>query len=360
VSTDSALPDAPADVPSFQPLLRLTADLRAAARLLGRRQIRALVDLYYQVQEVRKVTANQRLAGAAAGEPNELVRWTADNWRRFEDDIKRAMLEFASSYRVGQWMLDVVGVGPVISAGLLVHLHPLHPTVGHWYSLAGLNPDMHWLGKERAAVAVKEAVAAAGSAEAAIPLVAKQNGMVPATLRRYASTDGKGNGRAITPANLTAGAARIPWNAGLKRLLFLTGDCFVKFSNHPKESYGTTYRQRKEYEQAKNERGDYRDQAVRSLADKNFGKDTEARRWYEQGKLPPARIHLRCQRYAVKMFLSHVHTVMWWDAHNCPPPVPYAFTLAGEDHRHYVPPPNFDPAEPFARYGERSLAALGE
>src|SRR5262245_23282266 len=100
-------PDTP-----FEGLARLNADLRTAARLLGRREIRGLVDLYYQVQEVRKASFNQALAATPTGDPNQLVAWMGANWKRFEDDIKRALGEVSSSYRAAQWMVSVVGIGP--------------------------------------------------------------------------------------------------------------------------------------------------------------------------------------------------------------------------------------------------------
>lgn len=130
------------------------------------------------------------------------------------------------------------------------------------------------------------------------------------------------------------------------------GDCFVKFSGHDDDFYGAIYHTRKEYEAKKNEALDYKDQAEKSLREKNFGKETEARKHYEAGKLPPARLHLRAMRYAVKLFLSHLHQVMHQDFYDRPAPAPFPIEkLAG--HTHFVPIPNW----PFSG-GGRSLKEL--
>lgn len=58
--------------------------------------------------------------------------------------------------------------------------------------------------------------------------------------------------------------------------------------------------------------------------------------------LPPAHIHARARRYAVKMFLSHLHHVQTVDYFGKLPPLPYAFEqMPTEDHRHFVDIPNW-------------------
>jgi hypothetical protein len=277
----------------------LDRDLRDAARQLGRQQARSLVDLYYAIQEYRKRGANQARAAEEDAEPNAVVSWVHESMQRLEDNIRRALGEFAESFRVGQWLNSLTGIGPVISAGLLTHIDVRKaPTVGHIWRFAGLDPTVTW---------------------------------------------GKGEKR--------------PWNADLKRLCWITGDCFVKFSNHPKQFYGTIYNQRKLYETEKNALGEYADQAQHSLTVKRFGAETEARKHYEAGHLPPARIHMRALRHTVKLFLSHLHHVMHWDFYDAPPPVPYSFEHQ-TGHRHYVAPPNWDDEDHWSAYPGKSLREL--
>lgn len=280
---------------AIEPLARLDRDLRQAARLMGRREVRYLTDTYYQLQEFRKATANQ-VRSADAGEGKSVLHWAFDNMRRLEDDIKKALGEFSDEYRIGKWLQSICGIGPVISAGLLAHLDiRLANTCGHFWRFAGLDPTQKWEKKQKR-----------------------------------------------------------PWNADLKSLCaFKAGECFVKFQNNKNDFYGRIFRVRKDAEIERNGRGAFAEQAKAVLESRNIGKTTDAYKWYSQGMLPPAHLHARARRYAVKMFLSHVHHAMYVDYHDAPPPVPYAFEHSDGDHRHFVDLPNW----PFEG-GGKSLGEL--
>ena len=178
-------------------------------------------------------------------------------------------------------MRSIVGIGPVITAGFLAHIDIAKaPTVGHIWRFCGLDPTVRW---------------------------------------------DKGTKR--------------PWNASLKRLCWIVGESFTKVSNHPDDTYGKLYQQRKEREIARNEAGDYAEQAAASLTAKRFGDDTAAKKHYLAGKLPPARIHLRAQRWAVKIFLSHFHEVLFFVTYGERPPKPYVLDHVG-GHVHRIEVPN--------------------
>jgi hypothetical protein len=179
------------------------------------------------------------------------------------------------------WARSIVGIGPVISAGLLAHIDITKaPTVGHIWRYAGLDPTQSWE---------------------------------------------KGQKR--------------PWNARLKTLCWKIGESFVKVSGNEKDIYGKVYKERKEIETARNEKLEFSEQAIAILGKKRFGADTQAKKFYEQQMLPPAHIHARAKRYAVKLFLSHLHHV-WWEVQTGEkPPKPYVLTHMG--HAHYIAPPNW-------------------
>jgi len=59
---------------------------------------------------------------------------------------------------------------------------------------------------------------------------------------------------------------------------------------------------------------------------------------YEAGRLPDARIHLRAERYAVKLFLAHLHEVWFTHHYGRPPPAPYPIAHGGHAHVIAVPP----------------------
>jgi Transposase IS116/IS110/IS902 family len=261
-------------------ILKLTKDLKSASRVLGEHEARFLVDCYYQMQRDRIRSAHQERTLAEGSEPNEVLSWLLGQRETLENQVRRALDAYSASKITGIWARSICGIGPVIAAGLLSNIDITKaPTVGHIWRFAGLDPTVKWE---------------------------------------------KGQKR--------------PWNNSLKRLCFLIGESFVKVSNNDKDVYGQIYKARKAIETAKNEAGEYADQAKASLEAKNFGRDTEARKQYEAGRLPLARIHLRSKRYAVKLFLSALHEVMFWDQFKELPPKPYA--LAHLDHVHYIGVPN--------------------
>lgn len=253
------------------PIERLSRDLRAAASNLAPNEARYLVDSYYQMQENRKRSANQVRALSEGGEPHGVITWLLENSHMLEKQIAGALDVYSRSHPLGKWARSVKGIGPVIAAGLLAHIDlERAPTVGHIWRYAGLDPTSKWE---------------------------------------------KGHKR--------------PWNASLKTLCWKIGESFVKVSGHDDAFYGKVYLERKAYEQAKNEAGDYREQAEAGA--KRVGKNTESYKHYVEGKLPPGHIHARAKRYAVKLFLAHYHE-QGLRLMGKEPPMPYPIAILGHAH----------------------------
>lgn len=270
------------DSATLEPIQRLSRDLAKAAIVLSRNEARYLVDSYYQLQEVRKGTANQISSMSESGEPCSVLTWFRDNSESLEGQIKRALGSYASGQRVGRWSQSVIGIGPVIAAGLLAHIDiEKAPTVGHIWRFAGLDPTVEW---------------------------------------------NKGERR--------------PFNANLKVLCWKIGQSFLKFSNHDDCLYGHLLRKRWELEKSRNDAGKFAEQAAKKLAKFKIGKSTEAYKAYSAGILPPAHILQRSCRYATKLFLAHWQHVAWESQFGVPPVKPYVFEhLAG--HANYIAPPGW-------------------
>ena len=288
--------------PNWELITRLNRDLRDSAALMGRQEARYLVDLYYAIQEQRQRAASQSRTSEEE-EPSNVTDWLFDQFRVLENDIKKSLAVYADSQLPGQWAQSIHGIGPVIAAGLLAHID--------------LRPWKCTHGKDRC------------SPENPHPGCAHSPVHTAGGVWRFAGLDptvkwGKGEKR--------------PWNAKLKRLAWIIGDSFCKQRNSPKDFYGKFYEDRKAYEIAKNEAGDYSDLAVESLATRKFV-DKELRATYEAGMLPQGRIELRARRYATKLFLAHYHHVAHFDTFGDAPPMPYAIAHLG--HAHYITPPNF-------------------
>ncbi len=262
---------------------RLSKDLRVAAQEMGKDEVRYLVDGYYAIQKYRVGAAAQIRASEKNEEPVAVLSYLASQAQILENQIKGALDRWSRHQAVGKWMRAQKGVGPVIASGLLSHIDITKaPTVGNVYSFAGLVPGQTWA---------------------------------------------KGQKR--------------PWNAALKVLCWKLGTSFKRFNAFPGCFYGQLYAERKAQEVRNNDSGNFAAVAADTLEKKKF-KKSETKDAYEAGKLPDGRLDLRAMRYPAKLFLSHMHTVMYWDHYGELPPVPFSFSMAGGKHSHYVFPPLLD------------------
>jgi hypothetical protein len=258
-------------------LLLSLKDIRAAAVVLNPSEVRFLVDFYYTIQNYRIRSAGQ--VRASVGEPNALLKFVEGEFGLVEKRIVSALDTYTDTIPHGRWLKANYGIGPVIAAGLVSHIDiEKAPTAGHIWRFAGLDPTVSW---------------------------------------------GKGEKR--------------PWNADLKVLCWKAGQSFVKFSGQDKCFYGKIFRARKDLEVSRNEAGSFAEQAARILTEKKIGKETEAYKAYIVGKLPPGQIQARAERYAVKMFISHLQTIWYFSHYGTMPPKPYVIEHKG--HVDYLPPP---------------------
>lgn len=267
------------DIAALDPIERLSRDLREAATTLSDDEARFLVDAYYSMQEDRKRSDNQVRALSESGEPNRVLEWFATQSGTLEKQVAAALDRYSNAHPVGRWARSQVGIGPVISAGLLAHIDiEKCNTAGKLWRFAGLDPSQKWeKGKKR------------------------------------------------------------PWNAALKTLCWKIGESFVKVSGNEEAFYGAVYVKRKALETERNEAGANAEAAARVLTEKKIGKGTEAYKAYSIGKLPPAHIHARAKRYAVKLFLAHFQEVAFRERYNTAPPLPYPIAHMG--HVDYIAPP---------------------
>ena len=262
-------------------------DIRKASETLGRVEARFMVDYYYTMQRDRIRFDNQVRSMTKSGEPNMILDHLAVQAAKREEIIKKALDDYTSTDRVGTWLRSICGIGPVTAAGLLAYIDIERAvTAGAIWKLAGLVPGVEW---------------------------------------------NKGEKR--------------PWNAKLKCLMFKIGESFVKTSNKESSFYGKIYKERKELETRRNENGDFAEQAAKELASKNYAKNTPTYAALSAGRLSPAHIHVRARRYAVKLFLSHLHEVMYLVILKKAPPSPYAISIL--EHAHRIPVPELGAIKDF-------------
>jgi len=262
---------------------RISDDLvRVATTRPANEGMRVLVHHYDTIQKIRIAAGNAAQAFVKSGRPASYASWLASELQKLENALVRVMTSWIADYPVSEWALSQFGVGPITVAALLAHLDVERcRTAGSVWRYCGLDPTLTW---------------------------------------------GKGEKR--------------PYNARLKRACFNLGESFRMHHKSPECYYGQIYAARKAYEQAKNERGDYAEQARAKLA--SGRRWTANQRFYlERGMLTPAHIDARARRYAVKMFLSHFAWVYWETERGEPWPLPFPIARLG--HIDVIEPPGYTP-----------------
>lgn len=262
------------------------------AKNLSNNEVRLVIANYYMEQEARK-RADMQLRHLGDKMPNPLLNLTANahaEWERFQ---AKALEEYASSHPVGKWMLDQCGIGPVIAAGILAYCGggTIPETVGHWWAFAGMNPERKW---------------------------------------------NKGEKR--------------PYNAGLKQIMFHLGECIKRTSNLPDSVYGPLYREQKAKLEARNERGGFADKAATFLMDDQAKQKTIR----ASGKVPPFYLDRMACRWVAKLFLSHVHALLYWHTYGNAPPKPFAISVLGHAHEIKIPDADVFPGFVDAYYGSKT------
>lgn len=271
---------------------KLRSDMRDAAGLMSKGEARFAVDLYYQIQEFRKATANQ--VRSMKAEPTAILGWSFDSMAMIETEIKLALDEYTKSEPsgMGMWARNILGIGPVISAGLLAYID-LEP----WKCMSTDREDRC---TERAMTESNEE-----RAKRKARVDRDKHFLMGCGRKRIRAVGSVWRYAGLDPTSVWNEGQRRPWNAALKVLCWKIGQSFVKVSNNPGSQYGALYKQRKVYEVKRNEAGELQPQAMASLASKKFKRDTFAKRAYDQGLLPAARLDLRATRWTVKIFLYH-------------------------------------------------------
>lgn len=259
---------------------KLGRDLREAVNRLRPREVRYLVDLYIVSQKQRVRTGNQLAAAEKLGEPMSVLQVFHEQYGTVEDNLEKVLARWvkrlAKDNPFVEWLLSVRGIGPVLASGIIAHVD-----IGRCNTVGKL-----W---------------------------------------RYAGYD--------PTCEWKPGQVR-PWNASLKRICYLIGTSFVRLGSQPYESI---YRHEKERRTLLNEKGAYAERAGELL--RRFPRHKQMA-IFKQGKLTPSIIDAQARRKAVKIFLSHLHTVWWWCEYGELPPVPWVFVHA--KHTDYIPPPNLD------------------
>ena len=256
-------------------------DLLKSAQLVTNQERRFLVDYYYQMQNYRITSANQMRS--MPNEPHGIMQFLFNEMEGAEENVKKFLQKSLKGDPVGEWLLGVKGIGPVIASGFMAFMDlEKAPHASSFVRYAGLDPSCEW---------------------------------------------NKGEKR--------------PFNAFVKTLCWKAGESFVKNQNRDGCFYGQLFAKRKEYEINRNERGENLEAAVEKLKKYNIGKTTEAYKHYKEGRLPAAHVHARARRWLMQLFLCHLWVVMWESKHGKKAENPWIIEHGGHDTIIQVPNWNY-------------------
>lgn len=250
---------------------------------------------YYALQEMRKRCDMQvRHLGDRNDDSTILAKYTGDIFAEGEAAILKMLNKYALASPAGRWMQHQLGIGPVIAAGFLAHIDiEKAPTAGHIWSFAGLNPAQEW---------------------------------------------NKGEKR--------------PYCAAMKQLVFHAGECFKRVSGKPDALYAQLYKSRKALLVERNNLG-YNTERAKTYTTTS----ADVRKVLKLGKLPDGNLDRQACNFAVKIFLSHLHVVMYWCRYKKVPPKPFGIAILGHAHEIKIPDLDMFPGLEGAYYGSYSAAA---
>jgi hypothetical protein len=264
--------------------IKLSKDLKLVAREMSRPEAVNLIQIYYRIQDQRIRAGGQAKALERLSKPNALVEWTEGKMELLEKRVAKLLDYYSAEHPVAQWARSQKGIGPVLSTACLALIDPTRTvTAGDLWAYSGNAPGQR---------------------------------------RRKGQ---KSN-----------------WNPLLKVTSWKIGQSFVKVSGDDEAFYGRIYRERKAYEQAKNDRHEYTEQAAGYLEGRKYDPSTEAYKSLSQGLLPPFLIQRRSERYAAKLFLAHFLEV-YRDFEGLPSVAPWPIV---HGHAHYIAPPNWTKKSP--------------
>lgn len=335
-------------------LAQISKSVKQSVVNIDRNQLKYLVDAYYQSQKYR-IAIQSQIRAIVQGFDQSIngddevplsLQWLFENMKNQEKQIQNMLDAYTSAHPIGNWVKQIKGIGPVIAAGLIGYLD--YSKVNHYnqfHSYAGLNDNnVKWLGKAGSAKIVKEIWEDLGKDKddtnvdeyVIAQVVNRTHRTISSVLNGLTVKDRKGN-QTYTPTKkqLESYLAKPPYNSSLKTLCWKIGQSFVKQCNRKDSLYGILYKERKIYEISMNEKGEFADQAAAILAEKNIGKGTDAYKWYSEGKLPPAHIDQRAQRWTTKLLIAHLYQAMeYYETGEVSVPYPIAYL----GHVDYIAP----------------------
>lgn len=266
------------------PFERLKSDIKEAAKLLDRDKARFFLDTYYNMQNERIKWSAQAREARKKQTPNAFIELMENNFKAMEYDIKVGLTAYAQAHEAGRWAMSIHGVGGIIAAGLLAYID-IHRAEkpSQVIQYAGLNPNLKWLGKEKAREYVNKKIGDSKEiTNEQMVEMSRDTGHPWQWL--HDKLEQKELSR--TKTNIIKLLSMKPNNGALRELLWNFGQSVTKTAGSDKSFYGRYLIEEKIKDWEKNLCGEHEKAARQKLEDFEIGKDTDAYKWYD-GYLSP-------------------------------------------------------------------------
>lgn len=337
------------DVPEIEKLTRDMKKIILSTETPSKAEIRTLVNLFYQIQDIRIAVTEQIRAinrkVSSTGSNNDsnviILSWTLKSISAIEKGIQDALGAICKNDEVGRWLLQITGIGNVLAAGCLAYFDINNVKyASNFISYAGLNDNNRpWLGKEKSKKIIADCIEEFGDGSGKITddivlhISARTQWKYEYLLEKaYDESKNK-----WSREKLEAACAKIPYNKDLKIHMWKIGKQFEYQKTRKSSVYGKVLAERIVYEIQRNESGGNAELTRKKLSEKNYSKGTETYKAYIQGKLPMAEINARSRRWVQKIFISHLFEEMYRVKFNDLPPKYYVFEHV-EGHHDLIEP----------------------
>lgn len=317
---------------------------------MSREEIRSLVNSFYQHQDIR-ITKTEQLRSLERGvtakglDPSkqfQALRYSLASAAAAEKSDNELLKYACQSSEVGKWLMEIVGMGPALSAGCLAYFDVTGINyASNFISYAGLNDNNRpWLGREKSKKIIDEVIAKHAPGEKSpkitsdmvIEIAAKTKWKYKYLQEKACNAKGKWD-----KEKLIAACAKIPYNKSLKTHMWKIGKSFEYQKSRPKSLYGRLLAERIVKEMQKNEAGEYRDLIQQHMSEKNYSPGTDTYKAYMEGMLPQTEINARSRRWVQKIFISHLFEEMYRVANDKIPPRYYTLEHC-DGHHDEIPP----------------------
>lgn len=336
-------------VPEIEPLTRDMKKIILNSGTPTKKELRTLVNLFYQIQDIRIGIAEQirsiEREVSSTGNNNDaniiVLSWVLKSVSATEKGINDALTKICMNNEVGRWLLGIKGIGGVLASGCLAYFDVEGINyASNFISYAGLNDQNRpWLGRTKSEEIVNRCIKEYSKdgktidEDVALHISAKTQWSFNYLLNN-AYNEKKDS---WSKEDIIKACSKIPYNKDLKVHMWKIGKSFEYLKTRQGSVYGKLLADRLVQEIQNNEAGKNKKLIEKKLAERNYGKDTKTYAAYSKGMLPDAEINARARRWVQKIFICHLFEEMYRVQNNALPPRYYIFEH-GEGHHDFIEP----------------------